>query len=914
MPNIYLTDDAPLPHGLQSIHKHKDSIGRNHFRSNGQTALRAKRFEKTQLRILKGHAKFSAPADRIAAGLVCFEGVATRQNLELALVACANPYRWGEHVCIEWLHNDKRQDRRFLSELSIAHLTKLPNEFSWREAKLAIKGAALLLYPSAKDPVGTFIGDAQAWLLENIPGALLGHLVDTNPLSALPMSALARQSSGQALVQTLREVSRQDSDAALGFAFECYFQGGYVNSGGWLIDRLISITRRDEKQSEPDDKKRMVTECLLLSNQLANTDKISSLILAWVTDLVESGTTTEADIHPGTVQKYVHLAAPKLRLGLLGKDIETLDAKQFGEIYADAKESVSEGQRGTLASALSSWHKFLMRWLSVPPLLESLHIGTETLPKANVIWPNELACIREDWLDKAELDERLLGQLRVAFSIAGHARIRATELFQLRLRSISVEAKPMEIEICPMLRDGSPKTPSARRIVKISDAQATQVIADWKIRRRHEEALEEDLLFGDPHNAARVFRLGQFYVAINQILKAVAGDREISLHTLSHTWISSQIHDALLAAEEGNINRLDQIAVEAGHMTVATSLEHYFHRFEFPLRHHLDLGLKRLPLTSAEAAELSGIKADALRQRTHASGQPKLDVYWEAIFSRNADLDIPDVTAGISTEVHKRPSLLQSPKKPNFSTVLNALSDLTGGMPNSIVASRSGQSLAWVEHVATSAIQILVECNVVKPRAARKLTPTVAMDILQSINNDRAFGIDFRRIGQEKYVAILAHMHNIAPDSGLDGFLDAWRESYNGRFISLLSFESASCTFAFLHRAGIRPEQLAISIAAETPETPDIERLAKEAELRTAFLASFSVPPLFDWKKPRRGRPNSYLIWSSDAFDVETEVASAAISIAGFNAIMLSVCVFRSTHSPISKQPSTFSYITHQGK
>ena len=913
MPNLKLTGDNAAPCSPQSLLKHKDSFGRTHFRPDGQTSLRAKRFEKIQLRILKGYVNFPAPADRIAAALVCFEGIATRENLELALAACATPYRWGAHVCIEWLHSDQRQDRRFLSQLSIAHLSELPEEFSWRDSKKAIKNAASLLYPSAKDPVSTFIGDAQAWLFENIPGALLGHLIGTNLLTALPKSALVRQCSAQALIQTSSEVSHQDSDTALGLAFEFYFQEGNLSSGGWLIDKLISITRRNERLSEHDDKTRMITECLFLSHQLAKTDKISSLILAWVIDLVESGTTAEHNLDPGTIEKYVRTAAPLLRLGFLGKDIEALDAKQFSEIYELAKESVSKGQQRTLASALSSWHKFLMQWLNVPPLRKSLHAGTETLPRANVIWPHEFTCIRQDWLKNTQLDERLLCQLRVAFSIAENVRIRATEMFQLRLRNVSLKTTPLEVEICPMLRDGTPKTPSARRVVYISDQQAIQEITDWKIRRINEGALEVDLLFGDPHKPNRVFHLGKFYVAINQILRAVSGDRDVSLHTLSHTWISRKIHDALLAGTKANINRLDQIAVEAGHMTVETSLKHYFHRFEFPLRHHLDQALKQLPLTSADAARLTAIRADALRQRTHASGLNKLDIYWGAILSLNVPLSIRDVNHGIATIAPSVPKLLQAPQNPKFLTVLNTLTDLADGISDSAVASRADQPLEWVEKVAISAIRTLAECHVIKLPSAKRLTPIVAMTMLQSINCDRKTGIDFRRINQEKYSSALTELQKTTPNAEFAELLDAWRESHKGGFVSLASLEVVRPIFAFLHRAGIRAEQLAISIAAENPEAPEIEVLEKEAEIKAAFQSSFLVPPLFDWKKPRRGRPDCYLMWSSTDLDEKSKVASAATSIAGFNSMMLSACVFLDTYSHKSNHAVTSTEFCNSG-
>lgn len=56
----------------------------------------------------------------------------------------------------------------------------------------------------------------------------------------------------------------------------------------------------------------MLLQCQRLSRRLGEADSLSALLVAWAADLVESGTQTKPDIHPGTVRKYVRYIAMQL--------------------------------------------------------------------------------------------------------------------------------------------------------------------------------------------------------------------------------------------------------------------------------------------------------------------------------------------------------------------------------------------------------------------------------------------------------------------------------------------------------------------------------------------------------------------------------------------------------------------------
>ena len=541
-----MTPKDMLPPEGRAIEARRECFGRTRFLPTEVTSIRSARFATTQIRVLRGHAEFPDSLSTQAAYLLLFDGIATRSDWISALVAMATIYEWQGNACLDWIRKDGRQDRRVLSVLTTRHESELP-AVDVREAELSIRKAAEVLYPRHEEPVKVMLGDAQAWLLETLPGALLGHVLGTNPQVALSRTALARQATGKALAVPKSGESDTDGATALGLALEAYFQPRQGDGTGWLVDELVKICHRKKNLLEWADKRRMLTACMELARCAERADSISTLILAWAIDLIESGTLREADIHPGTIEKYVRLAASSLRIHLQDKKMESLSARAFAEIYEKALAGVSDGQKCITASALSSWHSFLVCWLDVPSLEKSLYDGIdEILPRANAVWPHEVELIR-GWLSDAPIDERLREQVKVALEIAMAMRIRASELFHLRLRNLRRINDALEIEVCPMLRDGRLKSSSARRVVEICDLRARDLVLAWITRREKEDALGEDLLFGDPHRPQQTYRLGLFYVMINQLLKAVTGDREVSLHTLSHTWISSRIHDALVA-------------------------------------------------------------------------------------------------------------------------------------------------------------------------------------------------------------------------------------------------------------------------------------------------------------------------------------------------------------------------------
>jgi hypothetical protein len=521
--------------------------------------------------------------------------------------------------------------------------------------------------------------------------------------------------------------------------------------------------------------------------------------------------------------------------------MEILD---FVKVYEAILSATSDGQKRIAASAITSWHAFLVTWLDVPPLKKSLYAELEvTVPKANIVWDHEKRSVRAMLAD-ATMDPRLCAQIRIALEIAMHGeRIRAGELFRLRVQNVRIHDNLVEIEVCPMLRDGKLKTPSARRVLTIRDDDAQRSIIAWTTRREKEGAIGEDLLWGDPHQPSRVYQLGRMYAIINQLLRAVTGDRNVSLHTLSHSWISISIRDALIAGSDIDINPLDVIAVSAGHMTVQTSLTHYFHLFEVPLRHFLDLGLSRLEVTSADAERLSGTSADALRQRTRSRrGNPRA-VYWEAILGSPCGDALPYVADAFSTTSPQPPAVLSTVSIPKFSKVANALSDLTAGLPKSVVALRCGQDEAWVDRLVTAAVDILRDLPGLKLDGSRRnASADDELAALQGLQRSDRIGIDFRRADQEKFLPLRTMLESATGDTLDRTALGAWEACYRGRFLAFENPDRAAPLIRMLGAARVPFEQIAISVSAKDPSNPDGPEMVLAASLATYFQAHFRWP------------------------------------------------------------------------
>lgn len=878
-----------------------DEIGRIHPKDTQQTAALAQTFRDFQKQVLEQKIVSSDPLTSAALSMLAFDAIATPHDAVAALAGLSAAYRCADYVYVDWSGPDGRRNRRQLSTMTTGCAAAIIGRVASKaEVQMALTSAAQLVLPVLKDPLATLLQASLAWMMdEGFPGAIIAHVAGLAPFTALPRSALVREQSGLAIKDD--DETLQTSSDILGAALDVYFSGGNRSSGSWAVDRLKEACTYNRNVAPHINKRDMLRHCADLAVELPNADPMSALVVAWATDLIESGTERKPNIHPGTIDKYVRIAG-LLHLHIDTHAISSWSLEEFQSCYRQIIDESLPANRKSVASALTSWHSFLVRWLDCPPLRARLHKhADEPLPAANAIWRHERDAMSR-WVSESNLDERLRQQIEVALECLWHGLFRAKELFHTTLANVREYDDVVEIEVAPLLRDGPTKSKSGRRVLSITDPAARKSISALVARRRAEGAFPTAYLFGDPHDPSRVYRLGSMYAHLNRLIKVATGDRQTSVHTFRHGGISRRVEDALVSSAAADIEPLDEISVAAGHLSGATTIRYYSHRFEGPLRFHLDSALSKNRLTSSCASALSGVSATALRQRAFAKKRPQQDVVWEAIRTRAPSGCFPSVTDGIETHAAESPLTSQAPECVDYERLLLALRDMANGYRKDIVASRNRldpRHVVSLESALVSSLKQLVPVHMLQ------MNDEGRWQFISKTLANATLGFDFNRIDQDKFLSVRTNLPQL-PDAKRTVFTAAWRKCYRAQYLSLDDPHHAGHLFGGLHACKVPRARLGFSIACEFGEpATDAKALAQEANLQYGYQRSFSGQAAVDYKCLRRGRPLYYLIWSSSNLKLGAAVPSAALSISGFNSLMLAAVVLDvfATES-INVQPS----------
>lgn len=890
-----------------AIHAYKDEFGRVHLRPTPVTSQWAVEFRDIRCKFLEGKIVPLSPLATLALALILLDGIVSRDDHLAALCGTSTAYRFQGQAAVEWRKSDGRIDRRLLSPITTLFLSStgsLPVEKA--QALEAIDEAAAIIYPNATDPVARLYLRATAWASESLPGVLSTHVLGLAPMAASPRATLARLETGLACKdKTASSADKRLATEVVAAGLEIFHTSSINQGSAWAIAELEEACRYDKNLTAAENKRQMLWDCQKLLTRAEDADSISGLLLAWGADLIESGTPGKAKISPKTIHKYVRGGAKNLHAVLGCEDFLNWTATEFFTAYSRIIETSPSGSRKSTRSALASWHAFLHHWLGVPALGRRLHKGVPAgIPSTELIWPHEVDRIHQ-WLgapraiegksepDHASThhgidDDRLAGQLRVAAHLLAGGRLRANELFHLRLRNLRCYESPLlvEVEISPMLRDGTLKTPSSKRVLAYSDPDAIKTILDWQARRFSERALSSDYLFGDPHQPKQIYRLGKLYVLLNLLTRATTGSRHASLHTWGHSWASAAVAHAFITPSDGDLEPLDKIATDMGHLSAATTLQHYVHRFEHGLRHHLDLEIREVEMSSRVAERWSGVKATTLRQRVFASKAAAGHTFWEAIAARAGAVKLENSSAGISFSSPSSPIAESLGDEASYELIVLALADIAAGLDQLTVARRCRRSPEWIDGLTRAASQALLLLR--DTRLERCRTIDSRFFVLGDALRDYKLSLDFTRSRQEKFRSARTRLKAMTPEETRTA-VSAWQSSYTRKYLSLEDPEVAERLFATLATLDVPAQCLALSISTESQNKTARQR---ESLLQLSFQRAFACNPLVDEKHPRRGRPRDYLLWSSRPLVESRDPPGASVSLAGFNALMFASSVF----------------------
>jgi integrase len=878
----------PKETGTSGIRIRKDRLGRFHYLANQNASHGAARIREIQIAVLKGALDQEPQLVRLIGSLMLFDGILLPKDLDAAVLALPGIYRWRSHVVLEWLRSDGRQDRRFLSSPTQSLLSEISDSYSQMKPAAAVHQLVECCYPEEGKELSHLLSDLQAYFQEVLPGPLFSHVAGTVPITALPRSDLARETTELALVSHRTDAISAGMEA-LGNALDHVLQGKRTSSSAWLVDQAVNVCLQHSRKNDAQDKATMLRACHELSTKASLADQRSALILAWIVDLIESGSVLERNPKPQTIYKYVSRLAPQLRILLEDINLEKLDAQELHEVYESILAATTPGNKTNTLSAIKSWHLFLVETLGVPPLFKKLDEQESLpIPSAHVIWPHELDSIQA-WITQSTLDERLRTQLSLCFYLASNLRLRAKELFYLRLWNVIDYGTTIELQIAPRRINGTPKTKQGRRAQVLTCQKTIEILRAWLERRRMELALPNDLLMGCPQEPRTVYRLGQMYVLINRLLKDVTGGRQVSLHTLSHTWATTHLTNALLVPATTDINQLEVIAKDAGHLSASTTFFHYFHNAEEPLQKYLSDEFRHLTITSNDAERWSGVKADTLRQRASSQDRDNQVVYWESIFSRQ--VWITKVTAATEFDLTDptMPGYLHKVSRLGFDAVLHGLEELSLGMSLETVASRMGTDVQRVMIMREMALRRVARLRV---KGSNRRSGISSKDgaSMGALHDQE---IDFSRFRQDKWRTSRAWLTKHINDEELPVLIQAWERSFDRGYWAITEKADAITLFRFLHEAGVPTMNLALATSYELTDQPSPKELWVERALDLAFESRFGIPPMHDVKPTRRSRPKHYLIWSGKSLVSDSNATSASISLAGFHAMLLAAAVHR---------------------
>lgn len=885
------------PHSAMPFSFRHDHVGGMHLYYGKEVAPAAARFLRIQNRLLEGIVFFSSPSARLAAFLIAFDGAAISSDLSGALNGIANAYSWHDAVCLDWKDSNGRHNRRHLSVWTRSALAGLSlHSFCVDETLKELDASLSELSTLVEFPYGldAYLFDSVSWLMLTLPGPIFAHAVGAAPLTALSRCTLAREECRLVLAPTeeMNFKHLPETDTGLGIALSGYFNRLVDDGSDWLIDDIAFRSRGKIRH-------KILSELLSLAATPSAKGPLSSLILAWAIDLAESGTRSKLDIASGTIGNYVSVAAKSLLSSFREKTLEALSGQQFYELYEKIIFSKPPGSQKTCASALHSWHFFLETWLDVAPCIKSFYRDLPvSIPRANILWPHEILRI-SSWLDSSTAKTRLIEQAKVAFVISSSIRIRRNELLKLRIKNIRVFENCVEVEICTLEIDGGLKSYNSRRVQEIRSAESAEVIESWVERRRHEMALPNDFLFGDPHHPERSFQLGQMYVLLNRILKDATGDQTVCLHTLSHTWVTSSIMEVSNNDKVVDINTYDQIATDAGQAGSHTTFEHYFHRFEEQIRHKIDeaiLGRLRWPQIKSHVDFSHAAFRQRLSRHCRHHGSSKVSSFiLELLGDLSPRLSLPLASKGIAICEPIQSASLSINNSIRFNDVFHALSDLSNGLSADVVACRLNLQESTIEFIAAHSVNLLIDIGEIDAHFVRKCSVNSTEVVRQAFRCGTEKRIQFSRSKQAKILSLRHFLESNRNRDAISEGVSSWQLCYRKGYLSLEDPSAASGLVRLLHAASIPRSSIVLKFsnrgdqalaAANSQFIPNFEMVRRHSIVESLFGLDDPVLPILLECSPRRGRPSFHMMISGTSSNVESEIQSATVGMSGFHSLL----------------------------
>lgn len=874
-----------------------DPSRRMHFLHPQNLGSSTQQFEEFQAWLTSSGVQELKPASLTLACLIAFDGIANDTELQAAYAACPQASRFETAVRLDWKIGS-RLDARHLSAWTTQALARVKE---WEPYDL-VRGhlvdalSARALTSCFASPAETIwehlLTTAMGWLQIHLPAVLYGHVSGAAPLSALPRGALARAQTRQAMLPEVVDPATEDtlSTPVYERAFEAALLGrsASVRSGTAFIRQLLAALRSPAKGSNASKREEILRRLRSLAASLDAADETCAVLYAFSLDLVEHGTKRKKNLAPTTPSDYLNAFADDFHVALDGVRLYGISEATYAGVFRKLLKSGAATGPARIA-ALKAVHQFLRAWWQVPPLpTDLLQIEVESTVRANLVWPHEKERLRQ-WLADDARENRFVAQLGAALEIAGDAPVRIGELLVLRIGNLLDEGSHLVVEIARELRDGREKSREGRRRVMICDITAIAIVRTWLARRAAELATHEDYLFGEPNRPSELAHSGRMYFWLNRLLKTVTGDESISLHAFRHGYASQRLAIMLLQDNDDEVNPLDRLTNEVGHIGGHITAVHYCHIYDAGIRHAIDLALKRLQLDYAGTSAWTGVTPETLRQRASRAtrrGASSAEVLRNSLTEAALRVSLPAINESIAMAIPANPLPSPQPHALTYAQVVGVLRETAAGLSTQQVALRHGVP-------EEQAIRILEAIGTFAERHGR--TPALMLDALNhgvhalqepsgSVLGTRA---GFGRLSQRRWCQLTEVFGKIEV-LRLQQATSYWERAVDGQHLAVRPGSEWDSFIWLLADSGINSSLMSMHWSSTEQRLNEIsDTLARaQATVRYRLGASFAQV----CRTHRHGRPPIWLVISSDGALRNTD--GSANSITGLHCAFLAAWVW----------------------
>ena len=776
-----------------------------------------------------------SPGARLLLLLPSNEMTLIQQAIDSATSLPSTPYFSGEQLFVEWASEgylDRREVSFHTAESAMLNRGFVVTARDWRTAIRALTH----LHPMQRAvPVyDAFLADAAAWWYTRLPGPLFAHVLGWKRFQLLPRHALARGVSGKPQVDGLAERE------CLPDGIDAHRLAGGAKGGAATFKLLIAYVSNvaRDKPSKDHGRALIVERINLLLPAAAKEGPDQVLILGAIRHALQAGGMRGGLWAPVTIYDYLRVALPELSELLVGKDISTLAGAAMHGIYAAMLAKVRESQRPKFAAFIQVFHRFLTL-AGAEPLPSALLCGADTLPPAAAaVWPSELARVI-DYVDVVSPTVRIALQAKLLLLMGSLIPTRTVEFWCIRLGDVFI-SEVISVVLYPRRRDGVGKSPSVRRIEDVEDLALRRVLIDLVKLRRHDGALDADLLLGQPGLPGSRHAQQSTEGLANAALRWATGDERASVYDLRHTCFSNKAAEILARAEPTDGLPFLQLSAQGGHAG-PDSTWWYIHRIE------------------------PALVQWSRRARSASWGSRCCPKSYATVFE--------DLCDGQVTEI---PQLPEGPsdKPPRTSADLplgvrfRILREIQLNRPVDMAA-----AAAEVEQLIAE--QVIGEMSVALTAARLQHVGSgdTLRDQCRGVTAKLLWGRAARQPKHEELRIRLEEMVNSGEWSGLRLLWQDWLQCARGGDISLGQARSAARLINFLTNAGCPRESLVIS---SVPGAPGLAE-----EVRSLGIDMLTA-------KPRRGQAAHRLFMSPRGIRAAT-ASGATLSMFGFSWWMLVV-------------------------